>query len=94
YAAKHNVGKVAQYAVRVWDVPESDDLQAVAMEGIARFKAFLHSIGMPVTLRELGIENPDIDLLVRKFHEDKGKVAGNYVHLDSQASREIYELAR
>ena len=28
------------------------------------------------------------------FLEDKGKVAGNYVHLDSQESREIYELAR
>lgn len=68
YAAKHNVGKVAQFATRVWDVPASDDLQAVALEGISRFKTFLHSIGMPVSFKELGIEHPDIDLLVRKFH--------------------------
>lgn len=93
YAAKHNVGKVAQFATRVWDVPASDDLQAVALEGISRFKTFLHSIGMPVSFKELGIEHPDIDLLVRKFHEDKGQIAGNYVHLDHQASREIYEIA-
>ena len=27
---EHNVGKIAQYAVRVWGVPESEDKKAVA----------------------------------------------------------------
>ena len=93
YMADHNVGKVAQFAERVWDVPSSADLKAVALEGIARFKAFLHEIGMPVTLKELGIEHPDIDLLVAHLHENKGELVGNYVRLDRQASRTIYEIA-
>ena len=93
YMADHNVGKVAQFAERVWNVPSSADLKAVALEGIARFKAFLHEIGMPVTLKELGIEHPDIDLLVAHLHENKGELVGNYVRLDRQASRTIYERA-
>lgn len=93
YMAEHHAGKVAQYAARVWDVPKSTDCKAMALEGIRRFKSFLHSIGMPVTFRELGIEHPDIDLLVKKIHENKGERVGNYFPLDSKASREIYEIA-
>lgn len=93
YMAEHHAGKIAQYAARVWDVPKSTDCKAMALEGIRRFKSFLHSIGMPVTFRELGIEHPDIDLLVKKFHENKGERVGNYFPLDSKASREIYEIA-
>lgn len=93
YMAEHHAGKVAQYAARVWDVPKSTDCKEMALEGIRRFKSFLHSIGMPVTFRELGIEHPDIDLLVKKFHENKGERVGNYFPLDSKASREIYEIA-
>ena len=100
--ADHNVGKVAQFAERVWDVPASTDLKTVALEGIARFKAFLHEIGMPTTFKELGIEHPDIDLLVAHLHENKGELVGGenkgelvggYVRLDRQASRAIYEIA-
>lgn len=93
YMAEYHAGKVAQYAARVWDVPKSTDCKAMALEGIRRFKSFLHSIGMPVTFRELGIEHPDIDLLVKKIHENKGERVGNYFPLDSKASREIYEIA-
>ena len=93
YMADHNVGKVAQFAERVWDVPASTDLKTVALEGIARFKAFLHEIGMPTTFKELGIEHPDIDLLVAHLHENKGELVGGYVRLDRQASRAIYEIA-
>lgn len=93
YMAEHNVKKVAQFAKRVWDVPESDDKRAMALEGVARMKSFLHEIGMPTTFKELGIEHPDIDLLVQKLHENKGELVGNYVRLDRNATREIYEIA-
>lgn len=93
YMAYHNVGKVAQYAARVWDAAETADARGMALEGVRRLKAFLRSIGMPVTFAELGVENPDIDLLVRKLHENKGPLVGNYMKLDSNASREIYEMA-
>lgn len=93
YMASHHVEKVAQWAERVWDVPAGSDRKAVATEGIERFKKFLKGIGMPVTFKELGIENPDIDLLVKKLHENKGEFVGNYVRLDRNATREIFEIA-
>lgn len=92
YMADHNVNKVAQYANRVWDVPESDDKREMALQGIAKLKEFLHSIGMPVTFKELGIESPDIDLLVKKLHENKGEYVGYYVKLDKEATHDIYRL--
>lgn len=93
YMADHNVRKVAQFANWVWDVPASEDKKAIALEGVARMKAFLHEIGMPTTFRELGIENPDISALVCRLHENKGEFVGNYVKLDRQATRQIYETA-
>lgn len=94
YMARHNARKVAQWARRVWDAaPQSDDT-STALEGISRFRQFLRSIGMPVTFAELGIADPDIPLLVSKLHENKGPLVGNYIRLDRDATREIYELAR
>lgn len=93
YMASHNVRKVEQWARRVWDVEPSADATAVALEGVKRFKQFLKSIGMPVTFAGLGIDSPDIPLLVNKLHEDKGELVGNYVPLDREASRAVMELA-
>ncbi len=93
YMAEHNARKIAQFATRVWNVAPQADERATALEGIARYKAFMHSIGMPTTFKELGVEQPDIDLLVKKLHENKGELVGNYIRLDKNATRKIYELA-
>ena len=93
WMVEHNVGKIAQYAVRVWGVPESEDKKAVALEGIGKLKAFFSSLGLPVTFKELGVENPDIDCLADSLHRNKGELVGNYVKLTKQDSKEIYRLA-
>ena len=93
WMVEHNVGKIAQYAVRVWGVPESEDKKAVALEGIGKLKAFFSSLGLPVTFKELGIEDPDIDRLADSLHRNKGELVGNYVKLTKQDSKEIYRLA-
>lgn len=84
WMVEHNVGKIAQYAVRVWGVPESEDKKAVALEGIGKLKNFFTSLGLPVTFKELGIENPDIDRLADSLHRNKGELVGNYVKLTKQ----------
>ena len=93
WMVEHNVGKIAQYAVRVWGVPESEDKKAVALEGIGKLKAFFSSLGLPVTFKELGVENPDIDRLADSLHRNKGELVGNYVNLSKWDSKEIYRLA-
>lgn len=92
WMASHHVEKVAQYAARVWDVPVSEDLKAMALEGVARLKSFFTSIGMPVNFAQLGVEHPDIELLVEHLHANKGEQVGCYVRLGRKETREIYEL--
>lgn len=93
YALKENPGKLAQFARRVFDVKESDDMKAAAL-GIDALKEFLASIGMPTSMKELGIENPDIELLAKKVTENKGEVFGNYIEINQPIAAEIYTLAK
>lgn len=93
YAASVKPAKVAQMARRVFDVTESDDSRA-ATEGIRCLRRFYHSIGMPLTLAELGIKAPDIETLVRNVHINKGTPFGSYISLKPEDSRAIYELMR
>lgn len=93
YAAATKPEKIAQFAQRVFDVEPTGDLHAMAAEGIARLKDFFVSIGMPVTIPQLGVENPDIDLMVRKLHENKGATFGSYIPLTATDTRRIYQLA-
>lgn len=92
FMAKNHPGKVAQYARRVFDVEEKDDSIA-AMKGVGCLKSFFISIGLPVTFAQLGIPEPDIALLVKKLHENKGEVIGSYYRLTAVETEEIYRLA-
>lgn len=93
YAAAQNPKKLAQFAHRVFDVPESEDLEEMALTGISRLKHFFRYMELPVTFKELGIENPDIDRMVDGLHRNKGELLGNYVKLAREDSKEIYRLA-
>lgn len=92
YALDVNTGKLAQFTRRVFDVDEVDDRKA-AEEGIRRLKAFLKSIGMPTTMKELGVENPDTSLLASKVVVSKGNPFGNYFKIDEKIAKRIYDLA-
>ena len=64
YVYKHDVNRVAQLAVRVWGCKDDpDNRETVALEGIEKLRAFSKSIGMPVTLGELGGKEEDIEKL-------------------------------
>ena len=84
----------ARFAREVMGVPVTFDDKCDALAGIGRLKAFYRSIGLPVTLGELGVENPDFDVLVKKLHEDKGEIIGGYQKLDAEATEKIYKLMK
>lgn len=85
WCAKSNPAKIEQFGQRVFGVNS-------AAEAIAALKKFNRSIGMPVTLTELGIPDPDILLLVKKLHENKGSKIGNFCPADCEATAQIYAL--
>ena len=92
FMAEHRPARGAQLARRVFGVNEPDDRLA-ALEGVARLKEFFRSLGLPVTFAQLGVENPDIELLVKKLCENKGQKFGGYYEITPEVAEEIYRLA-
>ena len=92
YMLEHKPERVVKLSRNVLGVTENDDLKAGA-KGIEKLGEFFKSIGMPVTLSQLGIENPDIPLLVKKVHQNKGETFGAYFPITSEVSTAIYTLA-
>lgn len=89
-----NPKRARQLAVRVLQVADEGDDASVIAEGIARLRAFWKSLGLPLTLAELGIAAPDIDALVENVHRTKGEPIGQYVRLDRTLTRRVYEACR
>lgn len=93
YAMKVDVNRFVEFAVRVWGCQMNfEDPEATAREGIAAFKDFVKSIGMPTTIREIGGKEEDIPMLVKNmFHESPNH--GSFVKLTEEIAAEIYRLA-
>lgn len=94
YASKRNPHKVAQLAHRVLGIANSGNEADDALKGALRLKEWLHDVlRMPVTFSQLGIDNPDLQLLNTRLHKLKGDIMPGYMPLDAEATMEIYRLA-
>lgn len=92
YVLPQGPGKLAQFATRVLDVPESFGSQeAIAREGVLRLEAFYQSLGMPTRLGEAGIDGQRLEEMAQRATE-AGPV-GFYVPIYTKDARAIYELA-
>jgi len=83
------VARVARFGVRVFGSElDVKDMKATALDGIERFRAWLRSIGMPLTLKELGIPKEDLADVIRRCAED-GEIHG-FMDLDVKAMTWIF----
>lgn len=86
--------KLAQFAVRVFDVPETlGDDAAIAAEGIARLEAFYRSLGLTTTLRENNIGSEDFDRMAERAVDMAGGTLGFFLPLTVADAKAIYTLA-
>ena len=110
YMAEHNPRRMAQFAERVFHVTE-DQIKptslefnshetAIALEGIRRFKIFLHKdLGLPIRLGGLLPDLSEdeireaIPVLVERLHKNKGPKFGAFYPITPEVSTEIYNLA-
>jgi alcohol dehydrogenase YqhD (iron-dependent ADH family) len=93
YVYKKNVGRFKQFAVRVFDIDAFSISQEIAaIRGIEELKNFYRKIGMPVSLKDLGISDERIDEMSAKCTA-WGPV-GNFVKLYKEDVRKVFELAR
>lgn len=95
YVYKHDIGRFTQFAMRVMDVEyDKDNPDFMIKTAIERLKEFYTYIGMPTTLRQLGIEDKTmIKTVAKNAVEHIGGKLGNFVKLDAEDIEKILELA-
>lgn len=83
-----------QYAVNVWDVkPEFDRPDRMIEEAIDRQENWYKTIGMPTSLRELGVKQTDLEKLALMCSRNKTRTLDGYMKLGFDEILEIYRLA-
>ena len=87
------VARVALFSTMVFGAdPDFADPKATANEGLERFRAWIKTLGMPLTLRELGIPEADFDSIIQRCMDaNGGTVLSGYMPLDRQAVVEIFK---
>jgi alcohol dehydrogenase YqhD (iron-dependent ADH family) len=94
YVMNHDVMRFAQMAVRVWGCEmDFQQPEKTALQGIYKLEQFLNSMGMPVRFSGLGAKAEDIPTLVKTLFSSGAATLGNFVKLNADDARKIYELA-
>ncbi len=83
YIYKHGLKKFVRYAVNVWNINPTDKSDEItALEGIAALASFIEELGIPTTLRELGVTEDMLDPIARSTESniiaDKGDKTTGY----------------
>ena len=89
---RHDPARFVQYAQRVWDVDlAQENPERIILEGIRRLEAFFTSLGLPVRLGALQIDDRDFAQMAERVTR-YGPV-GHFKALSAQDVEEIYRLA-
>ena len=88
-----NPARFAYYGREVFGLAPTGDLEADALSAIDETRGFFASLGMPVTLDELGVGEDDIQRMIPTLKENKGEPFGSFKKLTMDDAREIYRIA-
>jgi alcohol dehydrogenase YqhD (iron-dependent ADH family) len=97
YVYKTNVMRFAQFAVNVLGVlNDFSNPEKTALEGIKAMEDFYQFIGMPTSIREMGVELTDeqIHELAYKCSFKNTRTIGNFQILNMEDIGKIYSMAR
>lgn len=90
-----DVMKFAQLGARVWGASMDFDHPArTAAQGVENMKAYFAGIGMPVTMKELGLAEEDFEAVIDLTTQGGAKPVKSYIPLGRDEIREIYRLAQ
>ena len=94
YTLDNDVNRFARFAVNVFGCDMNfDNPRQTALCGIERYEAFLKSIGMPVTLSELGAKAEDIPYMAKNTKRGPDGKVGAFVKLDTEDVEAILRIA-
>lgn len=86
YVYKHNIPRFVRWANRVMDVQvDPFDEEATVLEGIARLESFIKEVGLPTTLREVGVKDQaDILTMAEKAYPGGEGTLGGFYPLNKE----------
>lgn len=91
---EYDIDKFDRFARNVMDYHLEDKKQN-ALTGVLKLREFFGNLGMPLTLRDLGIENPDFEAMVAKLTKNGTRVVDHFVKpLDQEVAKIIYTSCR
>lgn len=95
YVYKKDLGRFVQLSMRVFDVEyRTEDPDWMALQGISRFMAFCESIGMPTSLREMGImDRCELPPMAKAAAGHAGGSVGHFMELREEDILKILEIA-
>ena len=94
YMCRHDVMRFCQAAVRIWNVPmDYDHPERTARRGIQVMKEFFHSLGMPVSLHEVGIGPESFEELAKAITYGYTRQIPSFVPMGKEEILDILRLA-
>lgn len=94
YVYKDSLDRFLQYARNVWNVDiDFEHKEETVLKAISMQEEFYRSIGMPTSLRELGVKEEDLETLALKCSRGKTRILAGYKPLAYQDMLEIYNMA-
>ena len=85
------VGKFAEYGVNVWGIDEKQDAYDIANQAIGKTREFFNSLGLPATLRDVGIDEKNFAIMAKKAVGSGLEYA--FVDLKPEDVEKIYQMA-
>ncbi|HIQ58658.1 MAG TPA: iron-containing alcohol dehydrogenase [Candidatus Merdivicinus intestinavium] len=93
YICTHNISRFAQYAVNVWGIPMNfEHPERTALAGIEATEQYFRSIGMPVRLSELGIDDSRFEEMAEKCTFFGKRTLPDYIEIGKKEMLDIYRL--
>lgn len=94
YVYKDSLDRFLQYAQNVWNVDiDYEHKEETVLKAISMQEDFYRSIGMPVSLRELGVREEDLEPLALRCSKNKTRTLAGYKPLAYDDMLEIYRMA-
>lgn len=88
-----NLYKFVQYGVNVWGIDPGKAPHEIAGEAIDRTAEFFKALGIPATLREIGIGEDKLEEMARAAVEHGGGSVGTFKPLSYEDVLSIYKAA-
>ena len=94
YVYKSSIKRFLQYAKNVWNIDiDFENPEKTVLAAIDKQENFYKSIGMPISLKELGVRKTDLEKLAYNCSFQKTRVIGEYKKLGYDEILDIYKMA-